>query len=197
MGKTPEFIIIKNRASGAWYAGHIGLGSDVWTAGKHLVLNDTAAVGTNANILWGSGTVDEKVFSVGGWDTVNRSGNKYIAYCWTGVEGFSNFGKYEANGNANGPFVYLGFKPALVIIKNMDGGSTNWMIWDNKRGPFNSNSTILRGNATDAENTGTWYIDMVSNGFKIRTGGSDMINNNQTHVYMAWAEMPFKYATAK
>ena len=70
-------------------------------------------------------------------------------------------------------------------------------MWDNKRGPYNPNGTILRGNTADAENAGTWKIDMVSNGYKIRTGGSDMINNNQTHIYMAWAEMPFKYANAR
>ena len=83
------------------------------------------------------------------------------------------------------------------MIKNVDGGSTNWMIWDNKRSPNNPNSAILRANTTDAENTGTWYIDMVSNGFKIRVASSDHVNNNQTHMYMAFAEMPFKYATAR
>ena len=120
-------------------------------------------------------------------------------YCWHAVEGFSKFGRYEGNGSADGPFVYLGFKPAMIIIKRIDDAGYNWTMWDNKRSPQNVAQHTLNPNVAAVEQTsgGNGALDMLSNGFKCRNTDGGINENVHTYVYMAWAEMPFKYATAK
>jgi len=201
LGKTPELIVIKQRTgSNGWYVGHIGLGSDVWTAGKSLAFQTTAAVSTAANILWGTGQVDEKVFSLGGWDTVNRNGHQYIAYCWTGIEGYSKFGTYKGNNNADGPFVYTGFKPAFTICKRFESSSgANWLMHDNKRDPINpvDRYLVTDGSGTEGVNHAGTSVDYLSNGFKMRGDDSATNASGGDYIYIAFAEMPFKYATAR
>ncbi len=142
-----------------------------------------------------------QVFTVGHPQNNNsgdtcRDGNSYVAYCFTSIEGFSAFGSYVSNGVADGPFIYTGHKPALLWIKNIDSTSTNWMIWDNVRDTYNVADSILRANLSDEEDDGTWEVDFLSNGFKIREANSDHINNtnSDTYIYCSWAEMPFKYS---
>ena len=125
-----------------------------------------------------------------------------IAYCWHSVEGYSKFGAYEGKpgdgtaGSADEPFVYLGFKPAMVWIKLIDSAG-GWLVYDNKRSLFNPVKTYIQLDSTEVEgNALTLSLDFLSNGFKIR-GTSGAISATETYVYMAWAEMPFKYATAR
>ena len=120
-----------------------------------------------------------------------------IAYCWHSVEGYSKFGSYEGNNNADGAFVYLGFKPAWVLIKNIDN-ATYWTLFDNKRSPVNLCQNTLNPEDSRVEETsgGNGAIDFLSNGFKCRNADSGT-NASYTYIYMAFAEMPFKYANAR
>jgi len=128
------------------------------------------------------------VFSIGTNDSTNKSSDKFIAYCFNGVQGYSKFGSYTGNDNANGTFVYTGFKPAFVMIKRTNAVN-DWIMIDNKRNPFNAVNDRLLANTTGAEAT-TDLLDFVSNGFKMRAtyGG---VNSANTFIYMAFAENPF------
>ena len=121
-----------------------------------------------------------------------------MAYCFAEVEGFSKFGSYTGNGNADGPFIQTGFRPAWVIIKRTD--STNdWRIYDNKRSNYNEKTATLYANHSLAEYTsaGANEIDTLSNGFKIRNTNDGYNASSGTYLYMAFAEMPSKYANAR
>ena len=121
-----------------------------------------------------------------------------VAYCFTSVEGYSAFDSYEGNGNANGPFVYTGFKPAFIIIKNIDNYGTgyDWFIFDTTRDTFNVSDAYLRSNSNTSETTSD-SLDILSNGFKIRTTANGLNLNAHTHVWAAFAEHPFKTARAR
>jgi hypothetical protein len=135
------------------------------------------------------------VFSIGTDATVNASGGTYVAHCFASVAGYSTFGSYTGNGNADGPFVYLGFRPALVIVK-MSSSTGNWTILDAKREGYNVDNDPLYPNLADAEGT-TDLIDITSNGFKVRTTDATFNTNAGTYVYAAWAESPFQYSRAR
>jgi hypothetical protein len=116
-------------------------------------------------------------------------------YCFAPVAGYSSFGNYTGNGSADGPFVYLGFRPAMVIVK-MSSSTGNWTILDSKREGYNVDNDPLFPNLTNAEGT-TDLIDITSNGFKVRTTDATFNTNAGTYVYAAWAESPFQYARAR
>ena len=127
-----------------------------------------------------------------------NANNNGIAYCWAEIEGYSKFGSYTGNGSTDGPFVYCGFKPAWVMVKSSSNGSINWRIWDSSRGPTNPNNLDLLANTTHIENAhGSDEIDLLSNGFKIRSTGSWHNSSGGTYVFMAFAESPFQTANAK
>ena len=117
-----------------------------------------------------------------------------IVVCWvclvTSVKGFSKFGSYTGNGNADGTFVYTGFKPAFVIIKP-SSYSNSWLILDNKRNTFNPTNTRLEADGNGADYSGLDYTDFLSNGFKIRTSNSHPNDSGGTLIYVAFAESPF------
>ena len=125
-------------------------------------------------------------------NSATAGGNEHIAYCWHSVEGFSKFGSYVGNGNANGPFIYLGFKPAVVIVKNISA-AYRWNIIDNVRDPINPAGKWLTPNDTSVEsNYNTSYPhDFLSNGFKLRANTTVMNRSGDTFIYMAFAEHPF------
>ena len=202
LSTAPEVIMVKKRSSaGAWYMGHIGLGSDVWTADRHLVLNTTAAAAaTGGSILWGSSTVNSTIFSAGGWDVINRSGSTYIAYCFHSVDGYSKMGSYTGNADVDGPFVYTGFRPAWLMIKNTSATS-NWGMHDATRDTYNYTIKRLYADSSSAENgaeaESTYGIDFLSNGFKIRSSHTSTNSDTHTWIYIAFAETPTKYANAR
>ena len=111
-------------------------------------------------------------------------------YVFAPIQGYSKFGSYTGNGNADGPFVYTGFKPAWLIIKRTSS-SGDWLLWDNKRDTSNVTDAVLKPNSNAAENTGYWYIDFLSNGFKIRATDAEINQSGGTLIYMAFAEHPF------
>ena len=149
-------------------------------------LNDTAPTST--------------VFTLGNSDEAwNESGDTYIAYVFSGVEGFSKFGSYIGNGNSDGAFVFTGFRPAWIMVKR-SSGTEDWAVWDSVRDSgFNPNGFLLRPNSTDTEggNVGAHQIDILSNGFKFRNSDSKGNGSGSTYVYFAFAELPFKFARAR
>ena len=127
----------------------------------------------------------------------NASGGTYVAYCFAPVAGYSAFGSYTGNGSADGPFVYTGFRPRYVMIKGSSFGS-NWFVIDTSRSSYNVSLDALRPNLSGAEtSTGTYSIDILSNGFKLRTSAADPNTSGATFIYAAFAESPFKNSLAR
>jgi hypothetical protein len=194
LGKAPKFIIVKGRdTADAWATYHATIGKD-----GGLQLESTAAAYTSSN-YWGTVTPGSLTFGVGsGTPANNRSGDRLIAYCWAEIEGFSKFGSYVGNGSADGPFVYCGFKPAVVIIKN-SGAVYDWWIKDNARDSTNggASSTLwLRPNLSNIETIYT-DIDFLSNGFKFKDSHGGLNGGNNNYIFAAFAESPFQTANAK
>ena len=191
LSSTPEMYIVKNRDTVENWAVYVeALGN-----AKRLGLDGTGAATVTNN--WNSTSPTANVFTVYGGETrVNDSGDDYIAYCFHSVDGYSKVGSFSGNSNADGTFVYCGFKPALVIQKGSDHAH-GWQIWDNKRDPHNVATKELFANGTNAEYTDATYtsIDFVSNGFKLRTSNSS--ENSGENIFLAFAETPFKYSNAR
>ena len=155
----------------------------------HLVLEANTATADSA-YEWNDTAPTTSVWTVGSGSGSNQSTKTYVAYLWTSIQGFSHFGTYEGNGNADGTFVPLSFRPAFIMIKNT-GASENWCIKDNKRSPYNPNIIHVTADASDSETSTTALsIDFLSNGFKIRGTNSAINTDNGTYIYMAFAEAP-------
>ena len=185
LGKVPKMIIVKpTSTTGPWVCYHVAIGND-----KGIVLNTTAAEYSNSN--WASTTPTTSVISLRAGGDVNTSSETYIAYVFCDVEGYSKIGSYTGNGNADGTFVYTGFKPAWVMFKRFDSTS-NWIVFDSKRGVHNLNDNYLYPNANGAEGTSSSSgVDLLSNGFKQRNTYADANTSTGTYIYMAFAENPF------
>ena len=183
LGVTPKMIIVKTRGSaGDWSVYHSSLGNT-----KNLKLNTTAAEQTSIN-YWNNTSPDVDKFTVNDEGNVNGSSVAMIAYCFAEVKGFSKFGSYVGNGSADGTFIYTGFAPSFVLIKNTTGDQ--WLIKDNKRPGYNPNNTLY-ANLTNAEDTSsTVYTDFLSNGFKLRGTYGGQNTSNVEYIYMAFAENP-------
>jgi hypothetical protein len=183
LGVTPDMIIVKNldTAGPDWGVYHTSLG-----ATKYLRLNTNEAVGTDTT-LWNDTSPTSTLFSLGTSTKVNTSGDDYIAYCFANVQGYSRMRNYEGNNNANGTFVYTGFRPAWVLCKSEDSTS-DWHLADNKRIGYNPDNEQLFPSTTAAENA-TQAMDLLSNGFKLRIVGDP--NVAETFIYAAFAEAPF------
>lgn len=198
LGATPGLILLKNRDNGTrnWPVWH---GSFAVREFMYLSTN-----GAKASDISTWGTVNSTVFTLGDGSTPNTSWNelgaKFVAYCWTSVPGFSRFGTYIGNGSADGTFVYTGFEPAFVLMRDI-GNTNSWILMDNKRTlPYNPQDGWLVAHATDGEyNVGTSdsRVDFLSNGFKLRNTNSGNNGSGRTYVYAAFAESPFKYSRAR
>ena len=121
--------------------------------------------------------------------------NTYVAYCFAAIAGYSAFGSYTGNGSADGPFVYLGFRPRFVLIKRSDVAE-NWVIVDTARNPYNAVTDWLFANTSDSTYTFS-SPDILSNGFKLRNVGTGSNNSGSTYIYAAFAENPFKNSLAR
>jgi hypothetical protein len=196
LNSQPQFLIVKNRDySNDWYCQHVatGLGSG------RLRLNTTDANTPNyAASYWNSTAPTSSVVSLGTSEFVNGDGEDLIMYCFAPSETCS-IGSYEGNGsNTDGPFVYTGFQPRWIIIKNVDNSGTgyDWFIFDTTRSQANVTADILKANLSAGEYSFN-SIDILSNGFKIRRNTNGINLNAHTHVYMAFAEHPFKTVRAR
>jgi hypothetical protein len=193
LGVAPHFVIARNRDSAQnWQVYHKNLTS----AAYYLMLNSTLGESNNVAV-WNNTAPSATVVTLGAPSAggLNVSGQKAVAYCFAPVAGYSSFGSYTGNGSTDGPFVYLGFRPALVIVK-MSSSTGNWTMLDTKREGYNVDNDPLFPNLSNAEGT-TDLIDITSNGFKVRTTDATFNTNAGTYVYAAWAESPFQYSRAR
>ena len=186
------FIIKALDASGnGWVVYHQDLGTN-----KYLQLDETSApyTGTSQfNDTAPTTSSTNSLISVGTAGSTNSNGRDYIMYAFSEIQGYSKFGSYTGNGNADGTFVYTGFSPAFVLMKgtNVNG----WLIIDNKRTAYNSDSKFLYPQAGDAEEALSGRFDFTSNGFKLRNSWTAFNSSGQTYIYMAFAENPFTTST--
>ena len=186
LGSVPKMIITKSRTnSGDWWGTyHHSLGNN-----KGIFLNATEASATRT--YWNNTTPTSSVFSVSAERSVNGSGENLIAYCFAEKQGYSKFGSYVGNGNADGTFVYTGFKPAFVMLKLSSADNENWAMYDNKRDTFNSETTQqLRANTSAAESASSSEVNLLSNGFKVNDSNAEINSSGATYIYMAFAEAP-------
>lgn len=190
LGAVPEFWIIKSRtiAGKNWGVYHHRMHAT--PQNYYLRLNTTGAA-ASASTWWRNEAPTSTVIKTGEQDDVNRAAKDYICYAWTSKQGYSKFGNYKGNGNANGPFVYTGFKPAFVMIKPA-GIAEHWVIHDGTRDRINPAYHYIFANEDEAEgHGGTHHIDILSNGFKIRTSNNNWNNTNAAgNIYVAFAEQP-------
>jgi len=189
LSSAPELVIVKQRDDNEhdWQTG-----SDFLTSWAYrLKLNDSVAEASVATSFNSTGPTSS-VFTVGSNSDVNEDAHGYVGYCFHSVQGYSKFGSYEGNGNADGPFVYTGFKPAWLLIKRTDSAQ-HWILTDSTRNTFNVASKRLFPNLSDAEATssGTNDFDLLSNGFKCRTNHVEINTSGGTYIYFAFAENPF------
>ena len=191
LGVTPEFILRKDRTATSdpgWIVWHKDLGG----ANYYLNLHDNGARDTSVN-YWNNTLPTSSVFSVGASNGTNQNTKTFVTYLFNSVPGFSSIGSYTGNGNADGSFIYTGFPVSWVMAKRIagSGGHFDWWLFDAKRPGFNLTNERLHPNNTQATDTGAGSLDLVSNGFKIRTSTSSMNNSGDTIIYMAFAENPF------
>lgn len=192
LGVAPKMIIVKNRDvadSGAVY--HYN-GGTTTSDGKDYFLRLFNGTGTQAQdatgAMWNDTAPTTTVFSVGTEDDVNALNEKYVAYCFAEIPGFSKFGKYTGNASTDGAFIYTGFRPAFLFIKGLSTGS--WFLIDTKRDPYNKSKTYLLAESAGIESTSNADHDILSNGFKLRMGNASF-GQSQDFIYAAFAEHPF------
>jgi len=197
LNSAPTFVIAKSLTDAErWVVFHNSIST------KYIYLNETYAGETsNADERFGNSTSvvvpNDTVVTMGASNSdINEDGDNYIMYAFHEVEGYSKFGKY-AGGGSGGEFVYLGFRPAFVIFK-VDAASTQWLIFDSTRATSNLIDDVVLSTTIQVEGFSSGMeLDFLSNGFKIRGSNNDISYSGKTHIYMAFAEAPFKYANAR
>jgi len=184
LGAVPKMIIVKETTGSIndWTVYHVTQGST--TRG---ILNETNAWGSNT--AWNNTTPTSSFFYIGSGSVTNRNNSTYTAYCFSDVQGYSKFGSYTGNNNADGTFIYTGFSTAFIMIKKTSG-TGGWQLRDNKRTAYgNETLNLMYANATSVEQT-TDGFDFLSNGFKWRNQASDC-NGSGDYIYAAFAQNPF------
>ena len=182
LGVAPDMVIGKSRGNTSnWQVFHTFLGT-----GKFIQLNSTQAQQTVSN-FWG--TIDTSIVTVG--SNQLEASQPSVYYCFTGKKGYSKFGSYTGNGNADGTFAFTGFKPAFVMVRDPNNAE-NWLMYDNKRPGFNVTNDHMMANSSTTETSSTANImDLLSNGFKIRSSNNGLNRSGTSFFYMAFAEAPF------
>jgi hypothetical protein len=198
LGVAPKMIIIKNRtASGGnsnWCVG-IDIAGWNWNT-DYLYLNSTIAKATDGGGTQFYSAPTSTVVNIGGGTNTNGNTNSMVAYCWSEIDGFSKFGSYTGNGSADGPFVYTGFRPRFIMLKNTTTGNNAWHMIDTVRGTSNVYGPSLDANDAGAEITYT-ICDVLSNGFKLRDTNQAWNKASDTYIYAAFAENPFRNSLAR
>jgi len=195
LGVKPDAIIIKCRSNtDNWMVYHNQQNSGVDPEDYYAELNSTS-INVNSTAMLNDTAPTSTSVTIGSDNSVNGSGRTYVMYCFSSVNGFSKFGRYYGNFNANGTFIYTGFKPAWLMVKQF--GSDNWYMVDNKRDPFNVMDHRLFADVNSAEGgIGQEHVDFLSNGFKYRRAKTPF-NNTFNYIYFCFAESPFKNARAR
>ena len=186
LGAVPDWLMIKNRSSGSrkWQLWHNGLTG----TNKYLAIDRSDAELTDS-ASWDNTAHSNTVWNTYGSGEANQNGENFVCYAWTSIQGFSKFGSYTGNANANGPFIYTGFKPAWIMTKQINGGSS-WIVHDNKRDPINAVTEYFTVEEPDAAGTLANSFDLCSNGFKVRTSNGDRNSSGDSFAYWAFAESP-------
>ena len=183
LGAKPAVIVIKRLDSGStWRTYHKSLGATL-----NVPFENGAAL--DQDVIFNDTEPTTSVFTVGTTTDVNNNGTSHIAYCFAEKKGFSKFGEYEGNEVADGTFVYTGFKPAMIFIKNRGSSSKDWFIHDNKRLGYNEKNYGLFPNLTNSEATDI-NLDILSNGFKLRRSTAQLNHVGNFYIYIAFAEEP-------
>jgi len=195
LGVAPKMLIVKNRTTALdWAIYHKDLTDD----GYVVAFNNTDAQADSGTNRWNHTAPTSSVIHIGAGQQTNQNTNNMVCYAFAPIQGYSKFGKYVGNGNANGPFIYTGFKPAFLIVKNITNSGYDWAMTDNKRSPINEVDKYLWPNSTGYEYSGSGInldMDYLSNGIKLRTSRSETNHNGATFIYMAFAENPFVTST--
>ena len=188
LGVAPSMVIVKGRnVAYEWYTYHVSLG-----ASAYVSLSNTAA-SASSSTLWNATSPTSSVFSLG---TAWTGSNTFVAYCFAEVAGYSKFGSYTGNGSTDGAFIYLGFRPRFVMVKQTNAAG-NWLIWDTARSNNQMQDYLSPNNSSAELNNSLVSIDALSNGFKCRTSDNDINGSGDTYIYAAFAENPFKYSIAR
>jgi hypothetical protein len=194
LGVAPNFIIVKSRTSAVdnWQVYHASLGNT-----QRVTLNTFNAADSPSPGMWNSTSPTSTVFSVGNQSGVN-SATTYVAYCFSAVEGYSRFGSFVGNGSSDGSFIYLGFRARWVLIKASSTGGTgyDWSLFDTSRNSYNVANLYLFPNLADGD-TAQNTVDIVSNGFKLRSTNPAVNGSGVTYIYACFAENPFKNALSR
>jgi hypothetical protein len=191
LGVAPGFIIVKQRdAVRGWVTYNKNLASN-----QVIYLNVTGAANTDTT-AFNATAPTSSVFSVGTSADTNQSSGTYVAYCFAEVEGYSKIGSYTGNGSTDGPFIYTGFKPAWIMLRDSTNVQ-NWIVLDTARNTYNAPASYLLPNSSGAEGTLDPGVDVLSNGFKMRTANSGWNTSSAVMIYMAFAENPFKNSLAR
>ena len=195
LGVKPDVIIIKCRSNtDNWMVYHNQKNEGVDPEDYYLELNSTSA-GPNSTVMLNDTAPTSTSVTIGSDNSVNGSSRTYVMYSFSGVTGYSKFGGYIGNGNADGAFIFTGFRPAWVMVKRTDA-SNDWPISDNKRSSFNLVDKALYADLSNSESTANRY-DFLSNGFKIRNNLNESNASGGSYIYLAFAESPFKNARAR
>jgi len=169
---------------------HHKMAADPDNAG--IFMEQTANPTTGTAAYFNNTAPTTSVFSIGTSTNVNNDGSPMFAYVWSEVQGFSKFGGYTGNANADGTFVYTGFRPAWIMVKQTSGALQNWHLWDSKRDSYNVADAPLKPDENYAQSgIGAYKIDILSNGFKFRGTEIQINASGETYIYMAFAEAPF------
>jgi hypothetical protein len=184
LGNTPAFIIVKSRAQTySWIVYHKNLTSNAY----YLILNSTAAQDNTSN-AWNSTSPTSSVFTLG---STYAGGGNTVAYLWAEIPGFSKFGSYTGNGNADGPVIITGFRPRWLLIKQSSASGENWRLFDTERDKYNPTQNRLLPNSSAVEAVGVSNeLDTLSNGFKLRSTDGASNGSGATYIYAAFAESP-------
>jgi len=188
LDSAPDFIICKPYESGSlsWHVFSRAMGTG------EFILNNNSAFSTRTTSFTESGTTATNFTLGSDAGNMNYSGVDTMAYCWHNVEGMQKFSIYTGNADADGPFVYTGFRPRLVAIKKASG-SNDWVVTDTARNTVNPASKVVRWDSDAVESSSNREIDLLSNGFKPRTTNDVYNGSGGTYFYMAWGDVPFKY----
>jgi len=187
LSAVPKWYLVKNRSAGStsWRTYHTSIGATKFMALEH----DYAEA--SASSVFNNTEPTSSVFSVGTDTGANGNGNSLICYLFSEIKGYSKFGSYTGNANADAPFIFTGFRPAWFMFKDTES-TTSWIIKDNKRLGYNGIVPHLQANTNDAENTDGWSeVDFLSNGIKLRNADNSMNKSGSKFIYMAFAESPF------
>ena len=194
LGGKPDWIITKNRDEGSdsnWVVWHKDMVDADADNGAYAYLNTNGEDQATSVFYEGDAISNTVVAFKGGNQNTNKDTIKYVMYCFRSIQGYSKFGAYKGNGNADGTFVYTGFQPAWLMVKRVDS-TGEWLIYDNKRDLFNLRDTRLEAQDNFADSTGTTKVfDFLSNGFKCKGSDTDINADGGRYIYMAFAEHPF------